>query len=190
MKENNTPEKSTVTPIDTMKEKSITARVKVEHIAYLKEKGQTPYAFASQAFQSAILVEQNFRVPAEQIVSRMAELNYVVRTMAQVAKSLTRQELTAIVDALNGTMITTDILFVPGWLLIQMEDAETYDATISRHGADAAVLLPKIKAMDGVQMYAIYAIVREFWNSPAERQDLNRFLDRFAMQESNAVDKE
>jgi hypothetical protein len=169
-----------------MKEKNITARVSTDQIDYLKEKGITPYAFASQAFQSAILVEQNFRVPAEEIVSRMAELNYVVRTMAKVAKTLTRQELTAIVDALNGTMVTTDILFVPGWLLIQMEDAETYDATISRHGADPAILLPKIKAMDGVQMYAIYAIVREFWNSPAEKQDLNRFLDRFAMSKDDA----
>lgn len=172
-----------------MTEKNITARVSTDHIAYLKEKGLTPYAFASQAFQSAILVEQNYRVPAEEIVSRMAELAYVVRTMsAQVTKTLTREELTAIVDAMNGTMITTDILFIPGWLLIQMEDAETYQGSISRQGADPAVLLPKIKAMDSVQMYAIYSIVRDFWNTDAQYRDLNRFLDRFAMPAENGAD--
>jgi len=117
----------------------------------------------------------------EELISRLQELEAITKIATrEVTGMFTRQELIAMIDALNGTLINREILFVPGWLVIEMQDAEALDGTCSRHGADAGELIAKLDTLNHTQAYALYNLIRGFWMSDDQSRDLDRFVDQYA----------
>lgn len=117
----------------------------------------------------------------EEIVNRLKELEAITRIATrEITGVFTVEELYSIIDALNGTMITPEILFVPGWLVMEMQDAEALDGCCTMHGADVKLLIDKLTKFSQVQTYALYRLIKNFWDSPDETRNLERFVQQYA----------
>lgn len=77
----------------------------------------------------------------------------------------TREEIIAMADAWNGTMPTWNYLSIPKMFLIHMEDAENYEAAISKHGAKPAEMLEKIGRLNAAQCAILQLELYIFWNN-------------------------
>ena len=111
---------------------------------------------------------------------KMQELEAITKIATrEITGMFTREELISMVDALNGTMITREILFVSGWMVMEMQDAEALDGRCTMHGADSGKLIAKLQGLSQAQTYALYSLIRGFWDSDDNR-DLDRFVDQYA----------
>lgn len=89
------------------------------------------------------------------------------RTMEEIqAIGFTRQEVTAISAAFNGTLMAEQTIARPEIVVAQLADAETYDRGISNYGADPDSLLNKLRTLTAAQAYYLLREVVLWWHTP------------------------
>lgn len=71
----------------------------------------------------------------------------------------------ALADSLNGTMITDQFRYNASAFVAHCEDAELYDSTFSRHGADLKAVCDKIRSLTMIQVATVYRRVEAFWDN-------------------------
>jgi hypothetical protein len=98
----------------------------------------------------------------------------------------TRSEIIAMADSYNGTMPTWNYMSVPNMFEIHMQDAETYEAAISKHGAKPTELLSKVAALSSAQTAVLQLELYIFWNNGhsdsygSPTPDLEKLIDKLA----------
>lgn len=85
--------------------------------------------------------------------------------MAELQGYFTREELTALVDSQNGTMLTPDFIYNKTFFLAQLEDFEQLENGISRHGADADALMDKVRNLNSGVVYLLVMDIMTFWQA-------------------------
>lgn len=101
------------------------------------------------------------------------ELN---RRMTAIKLPFSREELIAIIDAYNGTMMDRKF-FVLDFFRVQMEDAEAYESTCTRHGCDVQTLIEKAGTLHYAELFFMLEQINRFWNV-GNGVDLEGFLKK------------
>lgn len=90
----------------------------------------------------------------------------------------TREELIALVDMYNATIY--DPRFAgPQFLQIQIEDAEQFESTVTRQGANLGQLIEKVKNLTHAQSLVLIEECWRFWNV-GDKQDLEDFVRKLS----------
>lgn len=97
-------------------------------------------------------------------------------TLHELRGVFTKEELTAIVDSQNGTMLVVDYLPNVGVMAAHLEDFEKFENGISRHGANPQVLLQKINKLTASQVYWLQDDIKVFWDNNG---DLQEFIKKY-----------
>jgi hypothetical protein len=117
----------------------------------------------------------------EKIINGYITLRKV--TLHSLIGVFTPKELTGMVAAQNGLLLTPEIQHAPKYLLYQLEDAEKFDNTISGNGADLSTLAEKIKQLNPAQVYFLQEEINRFWNAPgaygSPLPNLENFLNTY-----------
>lgn len=86
-------------------------------------------------------------------------------TIAELKGYFTREEIIALADSQNGTMLTPDYIYNKAFILAQLEDFQTFEGGISRHEADPETLINKVKNLSHSQVYYLLMHIHIFWNT-------------------------
>lgn len=92
---------------------------------------------------------------------------------------LQQKEIISIVDSLNGTMSSDARMQANVSVFVaHMEDFESLESGISRHGANASELIEKVKKLSSAQVYFLQDEIYRWWQNqkPAE---LTEFVKLF-----------
>lgn len=89
-----------------------------------------------------------------------------VLTMKELEGFFTKEEMTALVDSQNGTMLTPDFIYNKSFLIAQLEDFEQLESGFSRHNADVAKTIEKINTLlSQSQVYFLLISIHISWNT-------------------------
>lgn len=88
--------------------------------------------------------------------------------MLDIKGVFTSDEWIAIADSLNGTMVTDTFLYSREAFVAHCEDAELYEGSFSRHGADVKAVCGKIGGLTSMQVATVYRRVKAFWDRSGE----------------------
>lgn len=80
----------------------------------------------------------------------------------------TPSEWIALADSLNGTMITDEFRYNRDAFIIHCEDAELYESSFSKHGADMKAVCEKIKGLTAIQVATVYRRIEAYWDKCGE----------------------
>lgn len=86
-------------------------------------------------------------------------------TLAEIKGTFTRSEIIAMADSYNGTMPTWQYLANADMLRAHLEDAETYEAAFSKHGATLNQVLAKTEKLTAAQTAILQLELYIFWNN-------------------------
>lgn len=92
-------------------------------------------------------------------------------TIKELKGYFTREEITALIDSQNGTMLTPDFIYNKFFLLAQLEDFEMLEGGISRHKVEPSELFEKIQKLSSVQVYYILLDIHIFWQTNSNLED-------------------
>lgn len=92
-------------------------------------------------------------------------------TIKELKGYFTREEITALIDSQNGTMLTPDFIYNKSFLLAQLEDFEMLEGGISRHKGEPSELFEKIQELSSVQVYYILLDIHIFWQTNSNLED-------------------
>lgn len=95
-------------------------------------------------------------------------------TLKEIKGKFTTEEITAIVDSLNGLLPTWQLMVNPSVLIAHMQDAEEIEGTIKRHNADPEKIIEKLKQLTSAQATILQFEIINFWNGPS--RDLEKFI--------------
>lgn len=102
-------------------------------------------------------------------------------TLHEVKGLFTKAELTALVDAQNGTLLVVDYLPNVGVMAAHMEDFEKYENGISRHGATPKALLDKLHKLTSAQVYWLQDDINVFWEQQSGKKNaLQDFIKKYS----------
>jgi len=109
-----------------------------------------------------------------------SEIFFILRRIiAPSLRVLTRNELTAVVDMLNGTMFQHEMA-TNQVLIAEIEDSEMYEQTCTRHGINSRELVEKVKNLLPVVVFFLMFEVSQFWRK-SDTMMLESFLDMYAI---------
>lgn len=89
-------------------------------------------------------------------------------TKKELQNVFTKEEWVAMIDRQNGTMLTPSFQASKAAYLAGLEDFETLEQGISRHGANYDELVQKIAALPAATIYFIQHFIDEFWQEGEE----------------------
>lgn len=95
-------------------------------------------------------------------------------TLKEIKGKFTTEEITALVDSLNGLLPTWQLMVNPSVLIAHMQDAEEMEGSIRRHNADPEKLIEKLKLLTSAQATIMQFEIINFWNDPS--RDLEKFI--------------
>ena len=96
-------------------------------------------------------------------------------TLRELKGKFTREELIAITDAQNGTMLQPQFQASPSAFRAHLEDFEALESGFSRHGANAEAALAKVRTLTAAQVYYLQQAIDDFWNK-TNGTDLEAFV--------------
>lgn len=88
-----------------------------------------------------------------------------ILTLSELKGYFTKEEMTALVDSQNGTMLTPDFIYNKSFLIAQLEDFEQLEAGFSRHNADYGNVIGKINSLSQSQVYFLLISIHISWNT-------------------------
>jgi len=88
--------------------------------------------------------------------------------MLDIKGVFTSPEWIALADSLNGTMITDEFRYNRDAFIIHCEDAELYESSFSKHGADKKAVCEKIKGLTAIQVATVYRRIETYWEKCGE----------------------
>lgn len=89
-----------------------------------------------------------------------------------------REEIIALLDMYNGTIYDTKFT-APQFLQIHIEDAEQFESTVTRQGANLEQLIQKVKNLTHAQSLVLIEECWRFWNV-GDKQDLEDFVKKLS----------
>lgn len=92
-------------------------------------------------------------------------------TWHELKGRFSKAEATALVDMFNGTMLTPQLQYQPEVLRAKIEDAEKYEGSCTRHGADVKKLLGKTDKLTAAQVYVLQRELVRAWAKNIEDQN-------------------
>lgn len=92
--------------------------------------------------------------------------NLEKRLGAEIRGTFTEDELKAILDANNGTMVSEPFWGSQRAMAIQMEDAEQFDQVGKKWGVDVSVIIEKIQDLSPASFLYFHEEIYRFWNEP------------------------
>ena len=98
-------------------------------------------------------------------------------TLNEIKGYFSREELTVLVDCLNGTMLTPDFIYNKSFFIFNLEDFEQLEGGISRHNASPEILLNKLKELNSSTVYFLFLEILNFWQ---KGDNLDDFLERLS----------
>ncbi|MFD1820391.1 hypothetical protein [Pseudarcicella hirudinis] len=104
-------------------------------------------------------------------------------TLFELKGLFTRGEIIALFDMQNGLMLTPQFQASANIFCSHCQEAEELDGTFSRHGADSAIAIEKIRNLTSSQVFVLQAEIAKFWNLN-EGQDLEKAIVPFVSQEN------
>lgn len=96
-------------------------------------------------------------------VAVQAYLELQRRTMQELKGRFDIAEIHAIVDNMNGTLISPETGCHPQMLLWHLEDGDTYEGLFTKWDIDAPKFRSKILALTAAQTWFLQDAVRRFW---------------------------
>ncbi len=100
------------------------------------------------------------------------------RTVSELKGKFTPEELSAIVDNLNGVMIQSQFKANTEVLWHHLLDGDEYDGLFSKWGIDSAEFKGKVLSLTSAQAYFLQDCAQNFWGKdPAILKDfINTFI--------------
>lgn len=95
------------------------------------------------------------------------------RTMDEIAGMFSKEEVLAIANAFNGTMVMEQLVARPEVIVAQLSDSEDLDGGVQLFGADPEALLQKLRGLKAAQAYYLLREVVLWWHSsPSPEQEV------------------
>src|SRR5574344_1697121 len=128
-----------------MTTKVISLRLPVEMIGALEKKGNS----VNQA-----------------VIESITKLNTLERySMKDLRGAFTESQWMALLDAFNGTNITTDFRYQPEFVSAQIADSDIYDGIGAKFNVDISALCEKIDKLTAAQIDSLYTRMETFWDN-------------------------
>jgi len=99
------------------------------------------------------------------------------RTLPLLREVFTKQELSAIIDAYNGTIMDRNY-FGLQFFIAQIEDADTYESLCAKHEINLQELIEKATKLHPSELFFLLEEVNWFWNNN-QGNDLDVFLQTY-----------
>lgn len=100
-------------------------------------------------------------------------------TLLELKGIFTRDELVALTDSLNGTLLEENFKPNKSMAIAHLEDFEQFENGISRHGANSDQLLAKVGNLTAAQIYFLQEEILKFWNMYTNDIGLDEFIKSF-----------
>lgn len=116
-------------------------------------------------------------------VQTSVELMLYIRraTIHELKGRFTREEITALTVIFKTLSPTWKILINPSVLVMQIEDAEKYQKSVSNHGANPSELINKIKSLSAAEAAILQLELWIFWNhNETSSPDLETLIQLFS----------
>lgn len=112
-----------------------------------------------------------------------AYVNIRPRVLRELKNQFTKEELSLIVDSLNGTIFDPKLATNNSMLSAGIEDSISFDGIDEKWGVDKESILNKITNLSAAHTYFLMEEISRFWNIPkaygAPTPDLEAFLNNF-----------
>lgn len=141
-----------------METKTITIRVPLEHLDYLKNNPLGYNGAIVSCIEKCKMIEK-----------------YADREIRGV---FTPAEWKYLADSLNGTMAVGDFRYIPSALVANVEDSAKYDGLDEKWGVDISALVAKINGLSCSSADAIFRRVEAFWDECWRNPDTD--IDKWA----------
>lgn len=100
------------------------------------------------------------------VIESITKLNTLERySMKELRGVFTESEWMALLDAFNGTIITTDFRYQPGFVSAQIADSDMYDGIGAKFNVDISALCEKIDKLTAAQVDSLYTRIETFWDN-------------------------
>jgi hypothetical protein len=95
-------------------------------------------------------------------------------TLAEIRGLFSREEVVAMTDSLNGTILDEGHMCSPAVMLFGFSDSERLDGRFTAHGADFSAFEAKFEGLTSAQCFFLIEEIRRFWEG--DSQDLDGFV--------------
>ena len=100
------------------------------------------------------------------VIESITKLNTLERySMKELRGVFTESEWMALLDAFNGTIITTDFRYQPGFVSAQIADSDMYDGIGAKFNVDISALCEKLDKLTAAQVDSLYTRIETFWDN-------------------------
>lgn len=106
------------------------------------------------------------------------------RSIRRLKGLFSNDELSAMIDSFNGTMMLPEFMTNTSIFLAHMEDSFKMDYLSDRWGINCNKLTEKLKGLNDFDTYVLQEEIYRFWNEPrAYNNNLNEFLERLSVKQ-------
>ena len=100
------------------------------------------------------------------VIESITKLNTLERySMKELRGVFTESEWVALLDAFNGTSITTDFRYQPEFVSAQIADSDMYDGIGAKFNVDISALCEKVDKLTAAQVDSLYTRIETFWDN-------------------------
>ena len=100
------------------------------------------------------------------VIESITKLNTIERySMKELRGVFTESEWMALLDAFNGTTITTDFRYQPEFVSAQIADSGMYGGIGAKFNVDISALCEKIDKLTAAQVDSLYTRIETFWDN-------------------------
>lgn len=104
-------------------------------------------------------------------------------TLAGLKCYFTKNELSALIDIQNGTIMQSQFAISKEVLIAEIQDSNKIEGLAARWGININKLISKIGNLFAAQVYFLQSEINRFWNVPeaygSPSPDLEKFLDEY-----------
>ena len=102
------------------------------------------------------------------------------RTLFELKGRFSESEIMAIVDNMNGSMISPEFASSADILMSHLRDGNTYEGLFAKWKIDASDFESRIMALTSAQTWVLMDAVRRFWDNESTEEDaLAKFAKSF-----------
>lgn len=101
-------------------------------------------------------------------------------TLHELKGVFEENELTAMVDNQNGTMLQIEFQANKSMFIAHLEDGETFEDLSGRWDVDFEKFIAKVNSLTSAQVFFLQAEISRYWQLESNTEDsLNIFINRF-----------
>jgi hypothetical protein len=113
-------------------------------------------------------------------VAAEAYFELQMRTLYELKGMFSREEIMAICDNMNGSMISPEFASSSDMLMSYLQDGDKYDGLFRKWGIDGDDFLKRITALTSAQTWFLMDAVRRYWDQDSAKENsLIEFAEKF-----------